>query len=151
MKKIFAVAAVLSLVGCNSVGVMPDGKPPLVYEVREIMSWPVVDEARQFNPETRIYIDPTARVSLEAKIGANSKIGARTRIEEDSVVYPNVTIEHDVWIGEDAVIQSDAIIGHHAKVGGDAKVGFRTVVEPHAIVMSYKKVPAGQVIAATKK
>jgi len=141
----------IMLSGCTPVGTLRDGTKPVLYSASEVQSWPVVNEARQFNNDIRIYIHPTAKVDHDAQLGNGVRIGARAKIDEDTSVYPNVTIGEDVVIGGDAVIHEDVQIGHHAKIGGDARLGAGTVVKPYGYVRTHATVKPDSIVEAAER
>ena len=154
MKSTFSICIIgigILLSGCTPVGTLRDGTKPVLYSAREVQSWPVVNEARQFNNDIRIYIHPTAKVDRDAQLGVGTRIGARTKIDGDTSVYPNVTIGEDVVIGEDAVIHEDVQIGDHAKIGGNARVGAGAVVKPYGYVRTHSTIKAQSIVEASEQ
>lgn len=132
--------------------VMPDGSRPLLFPVQTVMSWQVVDGARQApSGRVRITIDATARFGNDVQLSDGVRIGAHTYIHEDAVLMPNVTVGEGTTLGGDVIVQSDVKIGKQVVIGGDTKIGTGAVIEDGVTTGTWVKIGSRAVIGARAK
>jgi len=99
----------------------------------------------------KIYIHPTAEVSLKAKIGEGTKIWNHAQIREESelgnncVVGKNVYIDKGVKVGNNVKIQNGISLYHGITVEDDVLLGphcvFTNDLYPRAFISNYKNYP----------
>ena len=76
-----------------------------------------------------IYIDPTARVSENAKIGDGTKIWINVQVRENAeigtncVISKDVYIDHSIKIGNNVKIQNGVSVFHGVTVEDDVFIG----------------------------
>jgi len=151
MHRLIAVLGLLLLSACISKSlVMPDGTPAHVYPVEEVLTWPIVDGARQSPIGVRIYVDPTVKFNDGVLLGEGVKIGANSYLDEDVVLFPNVIVGEGVEFGDDTIVESDVRIGDRVYIRGESRIGAGSVIHEGAKVPKYKSLPPGSVFGAEK-